>query len=390
MSGVGAGLAARLADLPTRFLHADPHRWFGLMREAAPVLWHEPSSTWYVTGYDEVASLLTDRRLGAKRDHLRPLVPQGVWRRLSPLRDFVHRWMVFSDPPRHTALRRALRPMYDPALVRDAAGAARSSLGVCDEPGSGECLQRARRAVTGGLGSRLGLSPGECADLIGWSRRILAAATVEAYDEDVVAEGTAAYEALTGFVDRARRERSGLLARTVADAMDRGDIGLDDAVGVYAQVYSGTLEPIMTVIAYGFERLAEDPSLAELVREDPAAFAWELSRLGSPFHIAPRYSLEALPLGAATIPAGRHVGLVVLAANRDPRRFPEPERFRLDRDPTLQLSFGRGRHACLGANLARTVVAEALRAVCDGDHRCAPKPGSWRISADVRRWSPWV
>lgn len=385
-------LRARLTHLPVPLIDANPHRWFNQMRETAPVLWHEPTSTWYVTRHDDVAALLTDRRLGAKRDYLETLVTPEVWDRLAPLREFVHRWLIFSDPPRHTVLRKALWPLYEPARTQMTANAIALGFEACDEPGSGACLHNARRAIIGGMGSMLGLEPEAFTDLISWSRKILAAATIDEYDQEVVDEGTRAHEALTAFVERACRHRSGHLASTLADAMDRGDLDLSDAVGAFSQVNSGTLEPTMTVIAYGLQRIAADPSLIELLRADPEAFTWELTRLGAPFHVTPRYSLDEVRLEEATIPAGRHVGLVLLSANRDPRKFPEPERFRLDRDPALQLSFGRGRHACMGATVARTLVAETLTAICGGDreHLCPPKANSWRLRGDIRRWSPLV
>jgi len=61
-----------------------------------------------------------------------------------------------------------------------------------------------------------------------------------------------------------------------------------------------------------------------------------------------------------TVPAGERVLLLIGAANRDPAVFPEPDRYDLDRDTSELISFGAGRHYCLGANLARLEARVAL------------------------------
>jgi len=85
-----------------------------------------------------------------------------------------------------------------------------------------------------------------------------------------------------------------------------------------------------------------------------------------PLHELARTTSARLSLCGVPIEASSCVGLNWASANRDPEVFPEPDTFRLDRDANRHLSFGHGRHICIGAPLARlqlrVVVEEVLAA----------------------------
>ncbi|MBK3623377.1 cytochrome P450 [Streptomyces sp. MBT49] len=105
------------------------------------------------------------------------------------------------------------------------------------------------------------------------------------------------------------------------------------------------------------DRLRSDP------REVPGALDEPL-RFDSPVSTATfRFTTQALGLGGIDIPAGVPVLVALGAADRDPRRFPEPDRLDLDRDASAHLAFGHGIHRCVGAPLARAEAEVALRAV---------------------------
>lgn len=113
---------------------------------------------------------------------------------------------------------------------------------------------------------------------------------------------------------------------------------------------------------------AQDPGQYARVREDPglvAAAVEEGARHVSPLQALYRTALRDYEVGDATIPAGGRVLLLFGAANRDPRRYPDPDRFDVMRHPTDHLGFGTGIHFCLGAHLARLEAAIALRVLIE-------------------------
>jgi cytochrome P450 len=103
--------------------------------------------------------------------------------------------------------------------------------------------------------------------------------------------------------------------------------------------------------------LLEQPEQQALLRADagllPGAVE-EFLRLESPLNMATiRFTAEPVQLGTTVIPAGEIVFIALLSANRDPERFPDPDRLDVTRSNRGHLSFGHGIHHCIGAPLAR-------------------------------------
>jgi cytochrome P450 len=89
-----------------------------------------------------------------------------------------------------------------------------------------------------------------------------------------------------------------------------------------------------------------------------------------------------------TIPAGSYVTLSVPSANRDPRQFPDPDRFDVARTDNSHLGFGLGIHHCVGANVARAELQEALRVIIERCPviECDTENPTWVPYAAARRF----
>ena len=85
-------------------------------------------------------------------------------------------------------------------------------------------------------------------------------------------------------------------------------------------------------------------------------------------------------LAGHPVPAGRHVYLALMAANRDPDTFPDPDTFDITRKPNRHLSFGMGTYYCLGAALARMETDECLRILLE---RCPDLRPAYRTPDQV-------
>jgi cytochrome P450 len=98
-------------------------------------------------------------------------------------------------------------------------------------------------------------------------------------------------------------------------------------------------------------------------RELVASAVREALRFDAPIQGFFRTALDDYVVGETTIPRGSRVLLLFGAANRDPERYPDPDEFKIDRDPDDHLAFGSGIHRCLGAGLAELegrIVLEGL------------------------------
>ena len=140
-------------------------------------------------------------------------------------------------------------------------------------------------------------------------------------------------------------------------------------------------------------RLATDPDVANLLREDPSLvprFVEEVARLDSPFTFHYRVVQNACELGAAELAPGDRLMLLWASANRDADHFEDPDALRLDRKhPKNHLSFGRGAHFCIGGPLARLearVVCEELLAGTRELSLSAEHPAVFAQSLFVHRY----
>lgn len=182
------------------------------------------------------------------------------------------------------------------------------------------------------------------------------------------AEVEAAQAEMTGYLaelitDRRKHPREDLVTELISarDGSDR----LNDAEllsllgGLLFAGYDTTrnqLAVAMTIFADHpdrWEALAEDPSLATRTVDEVMRFAGVVS-------VVPRVSTEDLQVGEWLIPAGTLVSLSLIAANHDPVAYEDPDLFDPSAEREPHVSFGGGPHHCLGANLARAEMQEAL------------------------------
>lgn len=161
-----------------------------------------------------------------------------------------------------------------------------------------------------------------------------------------------------------RRENlaPGSLGMAMYEAADRGEVTPGEAQLLVGILLSAAADTTVITLANTLRAFSEFPDQYRLVREDPslvkAAFEESL-RWDSPSRMAGRITTRDIDIEDFMIPEGTRCGLMFAAANRDPRRWQEPERFDVKRQNAGHLGFGFGVHACVGRVLA-LLEAEAL------------------------------
>ncbi|MFJ6216471.1 cytochrome P450 [Streptomyces sp. NPDC092296] len=177
-----------------------------------------------------------------------------------------------------------------------------------------------------------------------------------AYVEDLCARRTA-------------RPGDDLVSRLAA-ARAEGRIDSEDLLAFVVMLFANGLETLTSGLTLATWQLLRTPGVAERLRTDPGsaeAVFDECQRLGSPVRASARAVTQDVAVGGTVIPAGGVVLLLYAAANRDPRRFPDPDRFDPDRAERRHLAFGHGPHHCLGAPLSLIAGAAVLRGLAEAD-----------------------
>ena len=153
---------------------------------------------------------------------------------------------------------------------------------------------------------------------------------------------------------------SGLLAaRDADDALSE-----EELFGTVVLLIVAGHETTVGLIGNAVVNLLEQPEQLALLRDDPELMSGaveELLRFEGPVERSlNRWAATDVELGGQTISRGDLVIPILAAADRDPERFPEPDRLDVRREDTRHVAFGRGSHYCLGAPLARLEAQIAL------------------------------
>jgi cytochrome P450 len=313
----------------------DPFPFYEALRPAGPVQFLPKNGGWIVLSHAAVKDAF------ARPEHFSNAPYQPV----DPV-------LLGEDPPRQALVRRVVSRHFTPeALTRLEATAARTARGL---------LQPEMDAVSG---FSQPVSRAVAAELIGFDRatveEVVAAADAAASGPDPLA---GLVGALHGFAPRAAVYR-----QLLRDG--EGLIGEEEARSLVGLLWLASFTTTERVIAWGVLRFLQHPDVRASVRADPqlfGAFIEEVMRLHPPEHLVPRLVTTKTELAGTVLPARALVYLSVAAANRDPELYDSADMLRLDRPHRRHFAFGGGIHHCVGAPLARRVVAAALAALLDG------------------------
>ena len=140
------------------------------------------------------------------------------------------------------------------------------------------------------------------------------------------------------------------------------------AVELMRDYIAPSLDTTISVIGYAMMLFAQHPEQWQKLRADRSLCRnaiEEIVRLNTPIKAFSRYVAEDIDVEGVTLSAGSRVLMVFGAANRDPAKFPDPNRFDIERNTRGHVGFGHGVHACLGMHLARLEITSLFNALAD-------------------------
>jgi len=351
-------------DLLSPSFLADPYRAYAGLRAESEAAAVNPGGMWAVTAFDRVVEVL-------KRPEEFSSEPSEHDRERLFERAFGGANMIASDNPTHDRLRGILHKRFTPARMRALAGRIDALccelLGdVADEPEfdlvSGFTVPLPVIIIS----ELLGVERSRIGDFKRWSNGLVAiinGASGEAR-EQALAEVFELAGYLSGAADRRRTEPTDdLIGLLVSAERDPGRLSPGEVLSYCILLLAAGNETTTNLLGGLTAALAANPDQLERLERDPALIERTVEeglRYCSPVQGLFRRVHADTRLGDTTIPAGSRVWVSYGAANHDPDRFAEPDRFDIGRDCRGHVGFGWGLHFCLGSHLARTEAQVAL------------------------------
>jgi cytochrome P450 len=363
-----------LFDLRDPSLHADPYPHYHRLRARDPV--HaSPFGYWILSRYADIEAVLKDPR-GSNEFPNDPTWAKHRGGVDGSLVTSMRHWMMMLDGAAHRRIRSIVGKVFTARSVERLRPRISAAIGqLLDAMGDGEVeLVRdlALPLPITVIGALLGLPDGDRARCRAWTDRIGHAIDPFITPEMRIAMNQAHAEFseyLTGQLAERRKNPGDDLLSLLLAGRD-GDDRLTDheIIGNVLQMFIAGHETTVNTIGSGMLALLEHPDQLLYLREHPEAIddaVDELTRYNAPVQTVARIVTEDLPVGGKTIPRGAKVMLLLGAANRDPERYPDPDRLDLTRTGVKPLVFGGGPHYCIGAPLARLEVALAFTALLE-------------------------
>ena len=345
---------------------ANPYPLYRRLRTEDPVHWDPYLHAWIVTRYEDVATVF--RRFSADRtpapEYFEALgVPE-----VGPVAQVMVKQMLFLDAPAHTRLRRLAGAAFQPVQVnklrqhiQDIADRLIDDI-VARGTGRLDMLADFAEPLPAMVTTELlGVSVEDHVKLKDWSVTFAEMLGNFQHNPDRLGGVLEAVQNLTEYFHDAIREqrrqpRDGLVSAFLAAEVD-GDRLSDEEVAANCIVTMvGGLETTTNLIGNGTLTLLRNPADLQRLRTEPDVMpsaVEELLRYESPSQHTARIARDDLELGGKQIRKGQAVIAVMAAGNRDPERFPEPDRLDIERPDNRHLAFGWASHFCFGAPLAR-------------------------------------
>ena len=348
-----------------------PYDVYRRLRETAPV--HRitgPDGTpaWVVTRYDDVRAALADPRLSLDKRHATAGTYKGF--SLPPALDAN---LLNMDPPDHTRVRRLVGRAFTPRRVQQLRTPIRRTadhlLDALGTRGTADLVAAyaAPLPITV-ICDLLGVPDGHRRDFREWTD------TLVAPDPARPGAGKEAVVAMLGFFTRLladkRAEPADDLLSDLIAVRDEGDrLSEDELMSLAFLILFAGYENTVQLIGNSVLALLQHPDQLAAVRQDPSRLAGAVEEFlryeGPALFAIRRFPVEDVTIAGVTIPAGETVWASPSAADRDPARFPGPDRLDLTRDASGHLALGHGIHYCLGAPLARAETEIALAALLE-------------------------
>ena len=376
---------------------ANPYPLFHRLRREDPVHWDPFLHAWVVTSYPDVLEVL--HTFSADRTPTPEQLTAMGLSVLNPVAQVMVKQMLFMDAPTHTRLRGLASKAFTPARVEtlkshiaDIVNSLLDKLNGREEMDVIADLAEPLPAIV--TAEMLGVPISDYPQLKIWSANFAEMLGNFQHNPDHAPLMLQTVQEMTAYFRDAVAElkqhpREGLIHSLLTAEVDGDRLTEEEVVANTIVTMVGGQETTTNLIGNGMLTLLRNPEEMHLLRKDlsliPSAIE-EMLRYESPSQHTARLAPTDRMLGGKPIHKRQAVIAVMAAANRDPGRFPDPDRFDIQRKDNRHLAFGYAAHFCFGAPLARTEGQIAFDAMLRRfpTIRLLPQDLTWRTNLGLR------
>lgn len=405
-SSSGSDTVLSLYHLLNPEVLADPYPLYKRLRTEDPVHWDPFLHAWVVTRYDDVVRVLHD--FSANRTYTPQQLREMGLADLSPIAEVMVRQMLFMDHPAHTRLRglcsQAFTPRKVEALRSHVQDIADRLLDKVVPAGRMELIRDFAAPLPATVTAEmLGVPVEDHVQLKIWSADFAEMLGNFQHNPDRAHRVLGTLKEMTAYFQDAIREQQarpheGLVHDLLTAEVDGDRLSEEEVIANLIVTMVGGQETTTNLIGNAILTLLRNPEVLQELRSDlsliPSAVE-ELLRYESPSQHTARLAPEDIELGGRKIHRRDAVIAVMGAANRDPERFPDPDRLDIHRKDNRHVAFGFGAHFCFGAPLARIEAQVAFATMLRRLPNLTLEPGpiSWRENLGLRGltglWVAW-
>jgi cytochrome P450 len=355
--------------LMTRQFQVDPYPTYARLRDEAPAYFSEAWGGWLLTRYQDVQSGFKDPRLSSNRaGAFGAMLPAALKEQMAPMVRSLSSWALLIDPPDHTRIRSLVNKAFTPRLVEYLRPLIQEQVNLlldkAEAAGKMDMVQDVANLLpVAVIGDMLGIPREDGLKLRVWANAFATFFGTTKYTVDVLnmmRTGIVEMEEYFRGVVAQRRKSSTVgndLLSTMMAAEDQGSfLSEQEVLATCSLVLFAGHETTTHLLANGLYLLLKNPEQREVMLGSPQqleAAVEEVLRYESPIQRLSRVITEDFELHGQPLRKGQKAFLMIGAANRDSRQFPEGDRLDLRRQENRHIAFGFGIHYCLGAALGR-------------------------------------
>ena len=376
---------------------ADPYPLFHRLRREDPVHWDPYLHAWVVTRFVDVLEVL--HHFSADRTPTPEQLREMGLSQLEPVAQVLVKQMLFMDAPAHTRLRSLASKAFTPARIETLRTHIREIvnklLDALQAKGGMDVINDFAEPLPAIVTAEmLGLPVDDYRKLKGWSANFAEMLGNFQHNPEHAPIMLRTVEEMTGYFRNAvqqlrRTPKEGLIHSLMAAEIDGDRLSDDEVIANSIVTMVGGQETTTNLIGNGLLTLLRYPDQMAKLRDDsslmPSALE-EMLRFESPSQHTARLAPSDRELGGKLIRQRQAVIAIMAAANRDPERFPDPDRFDITRQDNRHLAFGYAAHFCFGAPLARLEGQIAFESLLErfGNIQLEPQGLVWRTNLGLR------